>query len=145
MAGTAQTTVDRFFACVQICQRLSTIANNMRDNVQVIQRGFNGTLAGSTLNGNLPLTQQAFRDLGTALDSPISGLASIDSVVATNQTAIANGLTALGVAPADANAVRANLRTWVNNLKAAVIVTAADVDTLVANVLANVPQVVQAF
>lgn len=139
------TTVDRFFACVQICQRLSTIANNMRSSVQKISDGFKGGIVGSTLSGNMIATQQAFIDLGNALDSPANGLSAIDSMVSANQTAISNGLTAIGVAPADANNVRLNLRTWVNNLKSAVIVTGTDVDALVNGVLTNVPAALQAF
>lgn len=141
------TTVDRFSVCVQICGRLSSIANNMLKSVQTISDGFHGLIAGSVLNGNLPGAQQAFRDLGSALDAVggPSGLDAIDQVVNANATAISNGLTAIGVVPADANSVRANLRTWINNLKAATISSSADVDTLVNNVKANVPSAFQTF
>ena len=143
----ATNTVDRFAVCVQICQRLTSLANNMRASAQIISNGFHGLIPGSVLNGNLALTQQAFRDLGSALDGVGSkaGLDIIDQVVNANQTAVSNGLTAIGVVPADANADRTLLRTWINNLKAATIAGAGDVDTLVSNILANVSAKFQTF
>jgi hypothetical protein len=138
-------TVDRYAVCTTICARLASLANNIRSESQFIKNCFTGTVAGSPMFNDLAATQAAFRGLGTALDSVngISGLWKIDQIVTGNGAAISAGLTAIGVAPADATNRRTALRTSINNLKGATLASSADVDTLVNGILAAIPDSLQ--
>ncbi len=130
------TTIDRFYAVVQITQNLSTMQNNMRANVQIIQ----ASLTGGTLTP--AAAQQAFRDLGLAFQQRLTMNANI---IAAFPAQLSAGATAVGIAPADVPSVQALLVTWASNLQNAVIPSVADANTLVTNVLANVPAAMLAF
>src|SRR3990167_533408 len=129
------TTVDRFFAVVQVCQNLATMQNNMRKNVQVIQSSFHG--------GGLTVTpKKAFSDLGAAFNQRLE----LNRVVMTAfPTQLSAGATALGIAPSDVTSIQNLLVTWATNLQNNTVVTLADCDTLVSNVLANVPAAMLPF
>ena len=127
------TTVDRFFAVVQICQNQATMQNNMRRNVQLLQSSFTS----GPLQGNTAGTQQAFRALGTAFQQR---LAMNQTIMDTYPAQLSAGATAIGVAPSDVTSMQDLLGTWAGNLATATISSGTDVDTLVANVLANVPE-----
>ena len=125
------TTVDRFFAVVQICQNISTMQNNMRTNVQVIQSAKNA--------GTIPTfsaAQQAMRDLGNAF---LQRLAMNQTIMTAFPSQLSAGATALGISPTDVTTVQALLVTWGTNLNTAVVTNQSDLDTLVTNVLAAVP------
>ena len=123
------TTVDRFFAVVEICQNLSTMQNNMRANVQIIQS--------SAHAGTLTVTaQKAFQDLGLAFNQRLTLNQSIMTAFPSQLSA---GATALGITPTDVTNIQNLLVTWATNLQNNTVVTLADVDTLVSNLLAAVP------
>ena len=129
------TTVDRFFAVVDICQNLSTMQNNMRANVVVIQT--------SAHAGTLTVTaQKAFSDLGIAFNQRLS---MNSAIMAAFPAQLSAGATAIGVAPADVTSVQALLVTWAENLRLNTVVTLADCDTLVTNILAAVPAAMLPF
>jgi len=129
------TTVDRFFAVVDICQNLSTMQNNMRANVVVIQT--------SAHAGTLTVTpQKAYSDLGIAFNQRLS---MNSAIMAAFPAQLSSGATALGIAPADVNSVQTLLVTWAENLRLNTVVTLADVDTLTNNVLAAVPAAMLPF
>ena len=130
------TTIDRFYAVVQITQNLSTMQNNMRANVQILQAS---RLAGTI---TLAQAQQAFRDLGTAFQQRLTLNANL---IAAFPTQLSAGATAVGIAPADVTSVQALMVTWSTNLQNATFAVVADLDTLVTNVLANVPAAMLAF
>ena len=130
------TTIDRFYAVVQITQNLSTMQNNMRANVLILQ----ASQAAGTLT--LGQAQQAFRDLGAAFQQRLTMNANL---IAAFPAQLAAGATAVGIAPADVTSVQALLVTWATNLQNAAFATVADLDTLVTNVLANVPVAMLAF
>jgi len=125
------TTIDRFFAVVQLCQNLSTMQNNMRANVQIIQAGKNaGTIT------TFEAAQVAVRALGTAFLQRLD----MNAAIVTAYTAeVQAGSTALGISFTDMTSVYNNLRTWATNLNTATITNQAELDNVVAAVLANVP------
>src|SRR3990167_7683867 len=130
------TTVDRFFAVVQVCQNLATMQNNMRKNVQVIQSSFHG-------GGGLTVTpQKAFSDLGAAFNQRLE---LNKAVMTAFPTQLSAGATALGIAPSDVTSIQNLLVIWATNLQNNAVFTLADCDTLVANVLANVPAAMLPF
>lgn len=132
----APTTIDRFYAVVQITQNLSTMQNNMRANVQILQTSeHNGTIT-------LAKAQQAFRELGNAFQQRLT---LNQNIITAFPTQLANGATAVGIAPTDVTSVQALMVTWATNLQNATFATEADMDTLVTNVLANVPAAMLPF
>ena len=136
IAVAAPTTIDRFYSVVQITQNLSTMQNNMRSNVQIIQTSQHaGTIT-------LAKAQQAFHDLGVAFNQR---LASNQAIMDAFPTQLSAGATAIGVAPSDVTSVQALLVTWATNIQNASFATQADMDTLVSNVLANVPAAMLPF
>lgn len=123
------TTVDRFFAVVQICQNLSTMQNNMRANVVTIQTSVHA--------GTLTVTpQKAYSDLGRAFNQRLTFNSTI---MAAFPSQLSAGATALGIAPADVTSTQNLLVTWAENLRLNTVATLTDVDTLTSNVLAAVP------
>jgi hypothetical protein len=131
------TTIDRFFAVVQLCQNLATMQNNMRANVVTIQQAVaNGTIP------NPAASQQAFRDLGAAF---LQRLAMNKKVTDAHQADVVAGATALGIAPADLVAVYNLLFTWATNLNTAIVTDQNQLDNGVAAVLANVPAAMLPF
>ena len=132
------TTVDRFFAVVQICQNQATMQNNMRANVQTIQASFTS----GPLQGNIAGTQQAFRGLGMAFQQR---LAMNQAIMSLFPAQLAAGATAIGVAPGDVTSMQSLLGTWAGNLSTATVTNGTDVDTLVSNVLANVSEAMLPF
>ena len=131
------TTIDRFFAVVQLCQNLATMQNNMRANVVTIQQAVaKGTIP------NPAASQQAFRDLGAAF---LQRLAMNKAVTDAHQADVVAGATALGIAPADLVAVYNLLFTWATNLNTAIVTDQNQLDNGVAAVLANVPAAMLPF
>jgi hypothetical protein len=128
------TTIDRFFAVVQLCQNLSTMQNNMRANVQTIQAGVANPA--SELFNNFPAAQTAVRALGTAF---IQRLDMNAAIVTAYNAEVQAGSTALGISFADMTSVYNNLRTWATTLSTATITNQTQLDNGVAAVLANVP------
>ena len=131
------TTIDRFFAVVQICQNLSTMQNNMRRNVQTIQASKNA--------GTIPTfaaAQQATRDLGNAF---LQRLALNQTIMTNFPTELSAGAIVVGITPADVTNVQALLVTWATNLNTAVITNQTQMDNGVAAVLANVPEAMLPF
>jgi hypothetical protein len=131
------TTIDRFFAVVQLCQNLATMQNNMRANVQTIQAAKDA--------GTIPTfaaAQQATRDLGTAF---LQRLDMNAAVVQAFPAEVQAGATALGISFADMTAVYDNLRTWATNLSTATITNQTQLDNGVTAVLANVPAAMLPF
>jgi hypothetical protein len=129
------TTIDRFFGVVQLCQNLSTMQNNMRQNVQIIQAGV--TNPQSALFNNFPAAQQATRDLGAAF---LQRLSMNKAIADTYTQDVIAGSQALGIGPGDMQAVYDLLFLWATNLNTAVITNQTQLDNGVAAVLANVPQ-----
>ena len=132
----APTTIDRFYAVVQITQNLSTMHNNMRANVQVIQ----ASQAAGTIT--LVQAQQAFRDLGRAFNQRLT---MNQTIMDAFPSQLAAGATAVGIAPSDVTADQSLLVTWATNLQNATFATVGDLNTLVSNVLANVPAAMLPF
>ena len=131
------TTVDRFFAVVQICQNIATMQNNMRASVQ--------TIKASKDVGTIPTfaaAQQAMRDLGNAF---LQRLTMNQTIMSAFPSQLSVGATALGISPADVTSVQALLVTWGTNLNTAVVTNQSELDTLVTNVLANVPSAMLPF
>ena len=125
------TTIDRFFAVVQLCQNLTTMQNNMRRNVQGIKASKDA--------GTIPTfaaAQQAVRDLGTAFLQRLD----MNAAVATQYPAqVQAGAEALGIVYQDMTDTYNLLRTWATNLNTATITNQTQLDNGVAAVLANVP------
>lgn len=124
-------TIERFYAVVQLCQNLSTMQNNMRNNAVAIQAAKNA--------GTIPTfaaAQQAMRDLGNAF---LQRLDKNAAVVTPHITEVTDGAAALGILLSDMTARYNLLRTWATNLSTAVITNQAQLDNGVAAVLANVP------
>ena len=131
------TTIDRFFGVVQLCQNLSTMQNNMRANVQIIQAGkAAGTIA------TFADAQQATRDLGQAF---LQRLAMNKAVYDAFPTEVAAGSAAIGIGLTDMADVHALLMTWATNLSTATITNQTQLDNGVAAVLANVPRAMLPF
>jgi hypothetical protein len=127
------TTIDAFFAVVEICQNLSTMQNNMRTNVVQIQGSFhNGP---GPLQGNLPATQQAIRELGNAFSQR---LAFNQTIMTAYPAQLTTAAVALGISPTDVTNIQALLVLWSNNLKTAVFNVVADLDNGVTSLLAAV-------
>ena len=125
------TTIDRFFAVVQLCQNLATMQNNMRRNVVIIQESkAAGTIA------TFAAAQTAVRDLGTAF---LQRLDMNAAIVTTYPAEVQAGATALGISFADMGDVYDNLRTWATTLSTATITNQTQLDNGVAAILANVP------
>ena len=131
------TTVDRFFSVVQICQNISTMQNNIRANVQAIQAA-----KGAGTIPTFSAAQQAMRDLGNAF---LQRLAMNQTIMTAFPSQLSAGATALGISPSDVTTVQALLVTWGTNLNTAVVTNQSDLDTLVTNVLANVPSAMLPF
>jgi len=131
------TTIDRFFGVVQLCQNLSTMQNNMRKNVVIIQQG----VAAGTIP-TFAAAQQAVRDLGNAF---LQRLAMNKAIYDKYPTQVAGGAAAIGIASGDMTAVHNNLMTWATNLSTATITNQAQLDAGVAAVLANVEEAMLAF
>jgi hypothetical protein len=125
------TTIDRFFAVVQLCQNLATMQNNMRANVQGIKASKDA--------GTIPTfaaAQVATRALGTSFLQRLD----MNLAVVTNFNAeVQAGATALGISFADMTSVYNNLRTWATTLSTATITNQTQLDNGVTAVLANVP------
>jgi len=125
------TTIDRFFAVVQLCQNLATMQNNMRANVQGIQAAKNA--------GTIPTfaaAQQAVRDLGTAFLQRLD----MNAAIVTNFNAeVQAGSAALGISFTDMTNVYTNLRTWATTLSTATITNQTQLDNGVTALLAGVP------
>lgn len=133
----APTTIDRFYAVVQITQNLSTMQNNMRANVVIIQNAKNaGTIP------SFAAAQQATRDLGNAF---LQRLAMNQTIMTAFPTELSAGATALGIAPSDVTAVQALLVDWASRLSTATITNQTQLDNGVAAVLANVPPAMLPF
>lgn len=133
-------TIERFYAVVQLCQNLSTMQNNMRENVQIIQAGVANPQ--SELFGNFALAQQRTRELGTAF---LQRLALNANVVTPHVTEVTDGAAALGILFADMTARYDLLTTWATTLSTATITNQTQLDNGVAAVLANVPAAMLAF
>lgn len=131
------TTIDRFFGCVQLCQNLSTMQNNMRANVQIIQAAKNA--------GTIPTfaaAQQAFRDLGTAFLQRLD----MNAAVVTNFNAdVQAGVAEFGVSFTDMTNVYNNLRSWATTLSTVTVTNQTQMDNGVASILANVPAAMLPF
>lgn len=137
------TTIDRFYAVVQITQNLSTMQNEMRVGILDIQANFKGTrVGGSPLQGNLPAIQQTVRDRGAAFQQRLDKNAAL---IAAFPAQLSAGATAVGIAPADVTSIQALMVTWATNHQTATFATGADLDTLVTNLLAAVPVAMLAF
>jgi hypothetical protein len=134
------TTIDRFFGVVQLCQNLSTMQNNMRRNVQIIQAGVANSE--SELFNDFAKAQTATRDLGTAF---LQRLDMNAAVVQAFPAEVQAGATALGISFTDMTDVYNNLRTWATNLSTATITNQTQLDNGVAAVLANVPAAMLPF
>jgi len=131
------TTIDRFFAVVQLCQNLATMQNNMRANVVIIQQGkAAGTIA------TFADAQKAVRDLGTAFLQRLNMNAAI---VQQYPAQVQAGAEALGIVYQDMTDVYNNLRTWATNLSTATITNQTQLDNGVAAILANVPAAMLPF
>lgn len=131
------TTIDRFFAVVQLCQNLATMQNNMRANVQTIQAGKNA--------GTIPTfaaAQQATRDLGNAFLQRLNMNAAI---VTQYPSQVQLGAEALGIVYQDMTDTYNLLRTWATNLSTATITNQTQLDNGVTAVLANVPAAMLPF
>ncbi len=128
------TTIDRFFAVVQLCQNLATMQNNMRANVQIIQAGVANPA--SDLFGDYAKAQTAVRALGMAFLQRLDMNAAIVTQYPAQTQA---GAEALGIVYADMTNLYTLLRTWATNLSTAVITNQTQLDAGVAAVLANVP------
>jgi hypothetical protein len=131
------TTIDRFFGVVQLCQNLSTMQNNMRRNVVIIQEG----VAAGTIP-TFAAAQTATRALGTAF---LQRLDMNAAVVQAFPAEVQAGATALGISFTDMTDVYNNLRTWATNLSTATITNQTQLDNGVAAVLANVPAAMLPF
>lgn len=125
------TTIDRFFAVVQLCQNLATMQNNMRANVQIIQTG----VAAGTIP-TFAAAQQAVRDLGTAF---LQRLDMNAAVVTAHAADVQAGAEALGIIYADMTSVYTLLRQWATTMSTATITNQTQLDNGVAAILANVP------
>ena len=133
------TTIDAFFAVVEICQNNSTMQNNMRANVVNLQGLFHGTITTtppSPLLGNLPATQVAVRALGNAF---LQRLAANQSIMTTYPSQLSTAAIALGISTTDVTNVQALLVLWAGNMNTAVFNVIADLDTGVTNLLAAIP------
>ena len=126
------TTIDRFFAIVQLCQNLATMQNNMRRNVVIIQQGkAAGTIA------TFADAQKAVRDLGTAF---LQRLDMNAAIVQQYPAQVQAGAEALGIVYQDMTDIYNLLRTWATNLSTATITNQTQLDNGVNAVLANVPE-----
>ncbi|HJQ66344.1 MAG TPA: hypothetical protein VJ816_08205 [Gemmatimonadales bacterium] len=124
-------TIERFYAVVQLCQNLSTMQNNMRQNVQAIKASKDA--------GTIPTfaaAQQAMRDLGTAF---LQRLALNEAVVTPRVTEVTDGAAALGILFSDMTTRYNLLNTWATTLSTATITNQTDLDNSVTAVLAAVP------
>ncbi len=131
------TTIDRFFGVVQLCQNLSTMQNNMRRNVVIIQEAkAAGTIA------TFADAEKAVRDLGNAF---LQRLAMNKAIYDQYPTEVAAGAAAIGIASGDMSAVHQNLMTWATNLSTATINNQSQLDAGVNAVLANVPPAMLPF
>jgi len=125
------TTIDRFFAVVQLCQNLATMQNNMRRNVVIIQEGkAAGTLA------TFADAQKAVRDLGTAF---LQRLDMNAAIVSGHAAEVQAGAEAVGIVYADMTALYTLLRQWATTMSTATITNQTQLDNGVAAILANVP------
>ena len=125
------TTIDRFFAVVQLCQNLSTMQNNMRRNVVIIRDAKNaGTIT------TFMAAERAMRDLGAAF---LRRLDMNAAVVQQFPAQVQEGAEALGIVYQDMTDTYNLLRTWATNLSTATITNQTQLDNGVAAVLANVP------
>ena len=131
------TTIDRFFAVVQLCQNLATMQNNMRRNVVIIQEGkAAGTIA------TFADAQQAVRALGTAF---LQRLDMNAAVVQQYPAQVQAGAEGVGIVYQDMTDTYNLLRTWATNLSTATITNQTQLDNGVAAILANVPAAMLAF
>lgn len=138
------TTIDRFFAVVQICQNIATMQNNMRDNVVFLQSqftsgGINGT---STLLGDLVGTQTAYRALGNAFQQRLS---QNQNVMSAWPAQLAAGAAAIGVTSSDVTGRQQLLVNISSGLATAVFTTSGDVIVGTNQVLNAVPVAMLAF
>lgn len=140
VAVAAPTTIDRFYAVVEITQNLSTMQNNMRANVQIIQHS--AETPGQPLFQDWPRVQKATQDLGTAF---LQRLALNQTIMTNFPTELSAGATALGILPSDVTAVQALLVDWSSRLATATITNQTQLDAGVAAVLANVPAAMLPF
>lgn len=131
------TTIDRFFAVVQICQNLATMQNNMRANVQAIKAA---KAAGTLVT--FADAQAATRALGTAF---LQRLAMNQTIMTAFPTELAAGASAVGIAAGDVSAAQTLLTTWATTLSTAVITNQTQLDNGVTAVLANVPAAMLPF
>lgn len=132
------TTIDRFFAVVQICQNIATMQNNMRDNVVVLQNSFT---SGALLN-NLSAAQQAYRDLGNAFQQRLS---MNQNVMSAWPTQLQAGATAIGVTSSDVTGRQQLLVNVSSGLATVVFTTSGDVISATNQVLNAVPVAMLAF
>jgi hypothetical protein len=140
IAVAAPTTIDRFFGVVQLCQNLSTMQNNMRANVQIIQHS--AETPGQPLFNNFPATQKAVRDLGTAFVQRLD----LNAAIVTTYTAdVQAGSAAIGVSFSDMTAVYNNLRNWALIMSTATITNQTQLDNGVTAILNNVPAAMLPF
>lgn len=131
------TTIDRFFAVVQLCQNLSTMQNNMRRNVVIIQQAKNA--------GTIPTfaaAQQAVRDLGAAF---LQRLDMNAAVVQAFPTQVQAGAEALGIVYQDMTDTYNLLRTWATTLSTATVTNQTQLDNGVNAILTNVPAAMLPF
>jgi hypothetical protein len=131
------TTIDRFFAVVQLCQNLSTMQNNMRANVVTIQQGkAAGTIA------TFADAQVAVRALGQAF---LQRLAMNKAIYDAHPAEVAAGAAAVGIGVNDMANAHALLMQWATTLSTATVTNQTQLDNGVNAVLANVPAAMLPF
>lgn len=128
------TTIDRFFAVVQICQNIATMQNNMRANVVLLQNQY--TSGNAPLFNNLSATQQAYRDLGTAFQQRLTANQAVMSAFPIQLTAGAN---AIGVSSSDVTGRQQLLVNVSSGLVTATFVTSSGPIDATNTILATVP------
>lgn len=138
------TTIDRFFAVVQICQNIATMQNNMRDNVVLLQNAYtSGGISGtSPLLNSLSAAQQAYRDLGTAFQQRLTMNQTVMSAFPAQLNA---GAAAIGVTSSDVTGRQQLLVNVSSGLANAVFTTSGDVISATNQVLTLVPVAMLAF
>lgn len=128
------TTIDRFFAVVQICQNIATMQNNMRENVVLLQNQY--TSGSGPLFNNLSATQQAYRDLGIAFQQRLT---LNQAVMSAFPIQLAAGGNAIGVTSSDVIGRQQLLVNVSSGLVTATFVTSSGPIDGTNQVLAAVP------
>jgi hypothetical protein len=134
------TTIDRFFAVVQICQNIATMQNNMRSNVVSLQNQY--TSGAPPLLNDLSATQQAYRDLGRAFQQRLT---FNQTVMSNFPTQLAAGAAAIGVQTTDVTAMQNLLVNVSSGLAQAVFTSSGDVISATNTVLSMVSSSMLAF